>query len=436
MDSPASRPSACLVFYAGLASPRCFAGPVPKFPLSKNMLYKMKNNKQLFQNAPVASPGTIINFIGVCRSTRLQLLIGERVAAVERQLEAEDYAAAIAHMGNGNGTTDTTKPASSSSINIAKIKLLQFVTVQVEKLNAKTNDIADKTDMVAKMEIPSGEGFAEQFAVLIAELRASQAKANGLCAATKTYLTEIQGNVDSCISIAAADDLRKQASKLLKEMMKDAAMKDFASRAKNFKRVANDTVKAARQSAAAAGQSVDQSPAPPINAILASLAADDTCAHNISTSIFEAKGGLRAAFHAPKTGKDPETLLKSTTLWKNSLKNMRTHLRGVGNVCVAKVDDQKPKLNKMMKVLKDAFDPTMFSSISMPEKECVKSIFNPDFFGSSGNHINIGYNPMGFAECRYVFEGKLYVAGFNPTSVPGETLIAKREANDTERGCC
>ena len=96
-------------------------------------------------------------------------------------------------------------------------------------------------------------------------------------------------------------------------------------------------------------------------------------------SVFEAKGGLRAALVAPLKDKDPARDIANKTYVKKGMKEMEAHMKATGATwCVWKLKEG-PKKKQIIKDLEKGLDAQLRTKLLLPKCEWADAVFDPHF---------------------------------------------------------
>ena len=146
--------------------------------------------------------------------------------------------------------------------------------------------------------------------------------------------------------------------------------------------------------------------------------------HNLC-SLFESKAGLRAATVLPLQGTDPVGIITAIPATKKSVKDMRLYLQANAWGIFA-VTDAKRKA-KLMKELKKAYDPAVFSTLPLPSgTDWPEKVYALELFGTCDNFYNVACTHMGAMEMRVLMYGTETLIGIPIDDVQGDDLKAKR----------
>ena len=169
---------------------------------------------------------------------------------------------------------------------------------------------------------------------------------------------------------------------------------------------------------------------PPLATIAATSFPDGL---NVSTSVYEAKAGVRASLSGFSTNSDPVQSLSANPKAKKMKKDMVGHL--VSHTSGGKRVTDPALAKKMMKDLKVAFDPVLFSKIPLPNAASgtadtagwASRVYEFEAFGHAPGFVSVGFPHFCCMENRLILEGNETVLGIPIEECPGATLKEKRK---------
>ena len=345
-----------------------------------------------------------------------------RLASAQRELEAEDLAAAALVTKGAAG--DANVAADEGSVALHRVKISGSFQVVKTKIETCLQETQDKWEELKKK-------IAKDFA-------------DGLASNLNTAQTELKNNFDDVGSKAGTllDDLSAAEvfvgkSSVLADMQDqkkgiDNKLKEFQSKclAKFNRAVASlnkvmVSVRRKENLVSLASKVVKTSEAPPpLFAVGKALIGLGEI--NKSNSSFEAKCGVRSAVVAAGAG-DPCDAICSMAKTKRALKDVSKHLQS-NKTGSSPVTDQ-PTVKRIMKELKRSFDPCLFSTLALPaDQEWTHKIYGPTFFGFAKGYTSINMNPMCVMDCRLVLEGEEILIGLPLNRNPPMSIREIRKA--------
>jgi hypothetical protein len=160
----------------------------------------------------------------------------------------------------------------------------------------------------------------------------------------------------------------------------------------------------------------------PLWTILMNLPADLSPPND---SIFEAKGGFKAALLTVRDGTAFNKLVGELPVVKKGWKDLDKHIKsghGSGVVNFQKVNDLK-KVNKQLATL---FSSDLFTHLALPSEPWAATVYAPMLSGTSDSHVNVGWTHYGVMEAAVFVSGKFAVMGVPSDKVPGDDFGEKR----------
>ena len=322
--------------------------------------------------------------------------------AIEGEPEAER---ASAKSKNVNLTRVTV----TGQMNVVKTKLDEAITTIRDSMLDTTAKLASVDEAVKEAVKTSGD-----------ELSAKGEAAKIAVLETMQNITGMIAQLPGCVSSEQLTGLKRQADQMSKEVYKDQVT-PFNRALASFKKCI-DTQARSNRSQAQQEQPQQQQAPHPLVTILKNINKDEP--KEASTSIFEAKGGVRMCVLEPSKG---ELLgkLQAFPKLKRCDKNMTSHLlnskTGVADIT------EPPVTKKLTKELKGSFDASLFTQVVLPKETAWTSkVYGYQFFGFGENALNINASHMCLMECRLLFKGSMLILGVPYETVPGATFKEKR----------
>jgi hypothetical protein len=345
-----------------------------------------------------------------------------RADALRSTLESDDLTDAKL-VAEGVATEVPGSADAPASVNLERVRILAAnratqmkVTQLTEQVGVDVKALLDKCTSLFKGGISDSINKAKnEFHVL----------ANGVyeeAESAKKELTTIAIAMEKYVTITELRRDRTEGDEIYKALQK-GKMKQLRALTTSFKKIltAQERVET-MQNVAANAVVAPLELAPPIFTMLTVLMEKGHV--NGSVSFYEAKAGVRAALLAPATGKDPMCLVSSMPSVKKKWKDLVTHLR-------TNKSGQSPAfdgttIKKVVKALKGAFDPSLFSTLPVGTQEWAPLVYSPVMFGYANHFVQVGFPHMCCMEARMLFDGQETIIGLPYERLPGATLKEKR----------
>lgn len=163
---------------------------------------------------------------------------------------------------------------------------------------------------------------------------------------------------------------------------------------------------------------------PPLHSILFNFEAKS---HNISLSVYEAKGGLRAAVSSINSDKQFQAILTHSQVRKC----MKTNASGMktGNSHVSSMITGSALMEKRFRDLMTvSCNSELFSRQSLPRAAWAPNVFKFDLQSCDDAYVYFGWTHMGLMESWLVLSGDVTFVGIPHDSVAGSTFRDKRSS--------
>ena len=174
-------------------------------------------------------------------------------------------------------------------------------------------------------------------------------------------------------------------------------------------------------------------PPSPMASILTGLAdmwGPDSEHNNVSTSLFEAKMGHRAARVKAKLRKDGAPIseeIRKNQYVKTLSKQARTHLTTqTASVHVTVIMRDVAKLKRVEKLIREGFDAHCSSKLLLPEEEWADHVYNPQVYSTTSGFATVFTTNNGTIEARLILAGEEILVGVPYEGCPGTTFRDKR----------
>ena len=148
---------------------------------------------------------------------------------------------------------------------------------------------------------------------------------------------------------------------------------------------------------------------------------------NCSTSVFEAKGGLRPAglsiADESKFGK-----VRDAPVVKKALKSVNAAIKGGQQAVTQNLEAGAGVLKKFEETLVTAVGSEVRSKMALPRADWSKHIFVPEVMGTNGAYSNVFFNKFGMMSAYLFLSGDVALLGIPLNKVHGQSFADKRAA--------
>ena len=169
-------------------------------------------------------------------------------------------------------------------------------------------------------------------------------------------------------------------------------------------------------------EKVKKTPSPLYTIVDANFDDDNT---NITESIFEAKGGLRASISKVDTQDLFEKLLVQPVL-KKALGKIHEAVKKGTSACVQAIDGGAQILKRFDELVQASLGTEIRTKASLPKSDWARQIFQFEVFGCDECDANVGWPSFGLMQCNLVLSGTVSYIGLRSERVPGATYEEKR----------
>ena len=135
--------------------------------------------------------------------------------------------------------------------------------------------------------------------------------------------------------------------------------------------------------------------------IIASL---DLKKFNVSDSVFETKGGLRASLHAVSTEEAFNAVMMNPRI-RQINKHHRNALKVGGDAVSTDVEGGAAMLKKFNETMRKAVNAELFSRTALPRAEWTPKVFGFQVISTSDAYQFVGWAHMGLLEARMMMSG-------------------------------
>jgi hypothetical protein len=313
-----------------------------------------------------------------------------------------------------------------SNVNLERVKVHSSFEVAAVKLDDIITSCSAQFDAVAyQCTVLFQDGISDALNSAKNELLQSRQDVKEFVGVEKGILAGLAQQVAG----SGADDLKALKARcdvIMKGVVgKTSFYKNFCRDLRLFKATLDAVSRKKKMDLGANANATARPGPPPLYTICMTIAPEEKCNLNTSTSVFEAKLGLKPALLAPAVGTDPFTELMKNAKSKKLNKDITTHLKAHSSGTLLVSDTTHGKF--MTKQLKKAFDATLFTQMPMPpDAEWMPQVYGHYLFGTNDDHLSVGFTHMGMMEVRVLFEGSETVLGIPTRSLPGDDLKEKR----------
>ena len=150
--------------------------------------------------------------------------------------------------------------------------------------------------------------------------------------------------------------------------------------------------------------------------------------HNFSTSVYEAKAGLRAALVPPVSPEASLNMYDAVGKLPSVKKGKKDVMKDLKKVNYALYTETDPsKVRKFFRVLGAAFDPQALTTYTVPKDAAWGAkVTHHQVWAATSTWVHIGFSPFGAMDARLVLEGSLVAIGVATQAIPGSSIKEKR----------
>jgi len=358
----------------------------------------------------------------------------QRDAALRRSMEAEE----LLRANDAAKDPDIEEvDGGETASGVLKTQTLACHTVLVAKMTQLLEDVAKQVDEVSTRLVArhasltaAGEDTAgiEQ---MQAELQEKHDKVklhvNGT---TKNQLDRYIIEIRTAKTTKALKTLKADAPQIQKNMRGDA-QKDLAGamgKVKKYLTTAEKSESGRGKTAKGGGLPVQSAvPRSPLNAVMEAMA--DVEGFEMSTCVYEAKAGIKAAELIPVGNKEPVNTLAKCTAVKSLLKDVRLSLKTTGARWThAPFNTQTPNGKKVQAIIRRSYDGQSTTRMVLPDLDWAHKLYSPDLVVENPGNCTVGMGHNCCAEGRLYLESEKHIViGIPYNTVPGTTMSEKRE---------
>ena len=241
--------------------------------------------------------------------------------------------------------------------------------------------------------------------------------------ALRKQITDLSLQVASAPDVAHLAEIRTSLTESMKTMNK-AAVKDFQDtlRQVNMAHVATMRTGGRIHGASARKAAVAAQPKPANHLVLFHIGSQD---HNISDSVFETKGGLRASATATSSEKNLANVENHSQVKKGLKMNARAIKNGQEHLA-HEIVGSKQLCNRFRELMQTACSPELFSKVPLPKAEWCTQVYKFEVITCNESFVFDGWGHMGMIECRLILSGACVFAGVPSGCIAGDTFFDKR----------
>ena len=370
--------------------------------------------------------------VAICRSAFIvQVRALEREDQLRSAMAAEDeMLASLAGRTRASAKeSDTTDPqARARSLTLAKIKQTSAIEQALAKVDARKVDIkeySEKAIVRAQKLVETGHDSSKEVANAIKqEITAKLARCNAyLEGEVEAKLRAVLSTCAAAQSVAELETMKASFTELCKSMNKNAT-EELILFVKKFNQTAGSIC---RDGAVATKREKPQPPDAPKHPLWIILMENlkDKCFVNMTDSIFEAKGGLRAAALVATNGNVYDKLVAQPVL-KKALRTIDTAIKRGVKSCVAGLVAGSVIVKRFDELVQQTLSPEVRSKCALPKAPWATKIFEIEAFGSDAADSNALWPNYGMMQCVLVLKGDVVFMGVKSEAIPGQTFHDKR----------
>lgn len=355
----------------------------------------------------------------------------DQVGLVERSLQLQAARHAEDDMASSLFATSSSSVAANadkgvkkdSSISIDRIKFISMLdqkdTRLAERMTELQTYLRAALAKAEKIKALGGDKAVEAETIL-RELSAKHVLAEQyLSVVLKGKICEIRDKAKAAQTSEEMVDARAELIALWKLLNTDA-VGDFVSYTKKF----NQSSSAMGRTAGA--RKKEEKPEAQRSPLFVSLMESITPESvNCSTSVFEAKGGLRPALLTIGSSDDFDKLVALPIL-KKAMKHVKDAVDKGTSACTQALEAGKPALKKFEETLVKACGTEVRTKCALPKSPWAESIFNFEIVGGDSTSANVTFTPYGMMCCCLLLSGDASFLGIPYEQVDGATFKEKR----------
>ena len=148
--------------------------------------------------------------------------------------------------------------------------------------------------------------------------------------------------------------------------------------------------------------------------------------HNVTESIFETKGGMRASLLEVSSNEDFEKIL-CQPVYKRAKKKIDLALKSGVGAAVQPFAAGKIVLKRFEETVVTLCGHEVRAKTALPRAGWADLVFEMKAFGCDETHVSCGWTDLGMCSAQLFLEGRCAIMGLRTDRVPGQTLREKRE---------
>jgi hypothetical protein len=351
---------------------------------------------------------------------------------IRAQFEADDAMMAATHAETMEALGKSPLGARGNVSNASSVHLTKIVWKG--KLDAVAQEIEEKkVSLLASVEAMADsikkhftDGTEEEASGLSQEMNAKHtAAAEDLGKEIPGAVSVLRDSLAACTSTAAVMTWRLDFEKFKKNWAKNTNIKAFNTFATGLKLQLSKLTRQRNSEEAMAAMNaagIVHALKPPQWSILMGYDKDMAAC---SESVFEAKGGLKAAALKLLVGAQVHKIT-DLPVYKKASRELQKHIAS-GHAHGVYDMKQPLQLKKFVKIIREMCPADLFSRLPLPEDEWGQRIFRPEMGRTGSAYINFGWTDFAVMEARVFVSGKHVIAGVRTERIPGEDLAEKRK---------
>ena len=341
-----------------------------------------------------------------------------------RHAEDEMHAAIARQTKAARLSSGAESPVVQNTVNIDRIKFIAVCDQKNAKLVERIEELTVYGDTaVAKAEKikSSNQEKAAEAAAIIADLIARQAAAiHYLNTTIKEGLEMVKEGARAATLSSEITQLRVDLMTIWKEL-NSKQVKEFLDYTRKFNQTSSSLGRSMVDKSKRVVAEIAKSPL--FVSMMESL--DTPTITNCSTSIFEAKGGLRPALLAVDS-RDEFDKMATQPIVRKAMRTIHQALASGTTACLQHLEGGKPVLKRFEEIVLKVTGQEVRSKCPLPKAGWADKIFQMEIFGTGSMYANVMLLPYGMMSCAVMLEGTCCFLGLPFEQVDGATLKEKR----------
>jgi hypothetical protein len=340
-----------------------------------------------------------------------------------RHSEDEMHAAIARQTKVARLSSGAESPGVQNTINIDRIKFIAVCDQKTAKLVERVQELTVYgAAAVAKAEKikSSNQEKAAEAAAIIADLIVKQAAAiHYLNTTIKDGLAMVKDEARAAKLSPEITKLRADLNTIWKEL-NSLQVKEFVEYTRKFNQTSCSMGRTMVDKSKRVVAEISKSPL--FVSLMESL--DTPAITNCSTSIFEAKGGLRPALLSVDSRDEFEQMVGQPIVRK-TMRTVNQEIARGPTACSAKLEGGKAVLKRFEGIVLKVAGQEVRSKCPLPKAEWADKIFQMEIFGTGRMYANVTVLPHGMMSCAVMLEGTCCFLGLPYEQVDGATLSEK-----------